>query len=122
LSLTSSGFFGGGQAGYNFQISRVVMGIEADIAGSGIEGKLRGRGDKARLVRDRSRACRHSGQSIRADLRNGWLGLRTYTSSLNATVAGVDVLSASLDHIKSGWTAGAGVEYAFTPYFTFKTE
>jgi outer membrane immunogenic protein len=38
FSGTASGFIGGGQAGYNFQIGRVVLGLEADLDYSGIKG------------------------------------------------------------------------------------
>lgn len=38
-SMTQSGFIGGGQVGYNYQYgSNVVLGLEADIQGTGIRG------------------------------------------------------------------------------------
>jgi outer membrane immunogenic protein len=40
LSVTSSGGFGGGQIGYNWQTSNWVFGIEADIAWASIEGQI----------------------------------------------------------------------------------
>jgi outer membrane immunogenic protein len=44
-SNTQSGFIGGGQIGYNYQYgSNVVLGIEADIQGSGIRGSSYGGG------------------------------------------------------------------------------
>src|SRR5215469_11875750 len=33
---TGTGFIGGGQIGYNYQINQWVLGVEADIAGSGV--------------------------------------------------------------------------------------
>src|SRR5215475_3072953 len=37
---TGSGFIGGGQVGYNYQINQWVFGLEGDIAGSGIKNNL----------------------------------------------------------------------------------
>jgi outer membrane immunogenic protein len=38
-SMTQSGFIGGGQVGYNYQYgSNIVLGVEADIQGTGIRG------------------------------------------------------------------------------------
>ncbi len=43
FDLTSSGFFGGGQIGYNYQFDNSwVIGVEADFEWSGIEGELSG--------------------------------------------------------------------------------
>jgi outer membrane immunogenic protein len=47
-SNTQSGFIGGGQVGYNYQYgSNIVLGIEADIQGTGIRGSSRGGGAAA---------------------------------------------------------------------------
>jgi outer membrane immunogenic protein len=47
-SNTQSGFIGGGQVGYNYQYgSNVVLGVEADIQGSGIRGASYGGGAAA---------------------------------------------------------------------------
>lgn len=47
-SNTQSGFIGGGQIGYNYQYgSNIVLGVEADIQGSGIRGSSNGRGAAA---------------------------------------------------------------------------
>jgi outer membrane immunogenic protein len=37
---TGSGFIGGGQVGYNYQINQWVWGLEAEISGSGIKNNL----------------------------------------------------------------------------------
>jgi outer membrane immunogenic protein len=38
LSTSAKGVIGGGQAGYNWQMSQWLIGLEADIQGSGIRG------------------------------------------------------------------------------------
>src|SRR6266446_5745211 len=37
---TGSGFIGGGQVGYNYQINQWVWGLEAEVSGSGIKNNL----------------------------------------------------------------------------------
>ena len=45
MSNTQSGFIGGGQVGYNYQYgSNIVLGVEADIQGTGIRGSSYGAG------------------------------------------------------------------------------
>ena len=47
-SNTQSGFIGGGQIGYNYQYgSNILLGVEADIQGTGIRGSARGGGAAA---------------------------------------------------------------------------
>jgi outer membrane immunogenic protein len=47
-SNTQSGFIGGGQVGYNYQYgSNILLGVEADIQGTGIRGTARGGGAAA---------------------------------------------------------------------------
>jgi outer membrane immunogenic protein len=47
-SNTQSGFIGGGQIGYNYQYgSNILLGVEADIQGTGIRGTARGGGAAA---------------------------------------------------------------------------
>jgi outer membrane immunogenic protein len=43
------------------------------------------------------------------------------TSSANAAAFGLAAV-ASTGHTNEGWTAGDGVEYAFNPWLSFKTE
>lgn len=135
VTLNSSGFFGGGQLGYNWQVTQLVFGVEADMSASGIEGKLGASGtalgvgalsasagtklDWFGTVRGRV------GYLIRPDMMiygtGGWaFGHTTSTATLTLSPGGTFSASASND--KSGWTAGAGIEYAITPYMSFKTE
>src|SRR5215475_15683169 len=37
---TGSGFIGGGQVGYNYQVNQWVIGLEAEVSGSGIKNNL----------------------------------------------------------------------------------
>lgn len=126
-SLTSSGGFGGAQIGYNYQFAPAwVVGAEADIDGSNIEGLL-----KASAL----------GGSLAVGTKLDWFGsvrgrvgyLLTPSALLYGTggwAFGHTTSSITLDpigsisrgHDKSGWTVGAGLEYALTPHLSAKAE
>ena len=134
-SLTSSGGFGGGQIGYNYQFSSDwVAGIEADIDASDIDGKL-----------SASASTPGGSGSISAGTKLDWFGtvrgrigyLLTPSALLYGTgglAFGHTTSSASLalspggggsvsrGHDKSGWTVGVGLEYALTPHWSAKAE
>lgn len=112
LGIDPSGFVGGGQAGYNWQFGRFVFGAETDIQLSGAEdtfaaykfanpwfGTLRGRG----------------GIALDNVLLYGTAGLAYGGGRLD--FAG---LRESQTHV--GWTAGLGIEVAFTPHWSAKAE
>ena len=133
LTLTSSGFFAGGQVGYNFQAQSFVFGVEADIAWSDIEGKV-----------GLSAAVPGLGLSASAGTQLDWFGtvrgrigflvtpstmiygtggwaFGETTTFARAAAAGL-AASTSISHNKSGWTAGGGLEYAINPWSSFKAE
>src|SRR5882724_702369 len=90
-----SGGFGGGTAGYNWQTGQFVFGIEADAAGADISSSFTIPG----LV--------SAEDKIRA------LG----------TVRGrVGIAYEQVLFYRTGWTAGAGVEWMFLPHWSVKGE
>lgn len=127
--LTSSGFVYGGQIGYNFLVGpSFVLGVEADIQGSTIEGNLG-------IVLDPALNA-HMGSSVdwfgtvrgRAGwaydrfllyVTGGWAYGRT-TAFINGDFIGPFSLSQSFNG--NGWTAGVGGEVAITDNWTLKTE
>jgi outer membrane immunogenic protein len=130
-SLRSSGFFGGGQAGYNWQVSPVwVLGVEADFDGADIEGNANastGFGNASAgtkldwfgTVRGRAGVLVTPQALLYAT--GGWAYGRT-TTTANAVLTGVASASTSIAANQNGWTAGAGLEYALTHSLSFKTE
>lgn len=127
-SLTSSGGFGGGQIGYNYEFAPAwVVGAEADIDASNIEGML----DASAL-----------GYSVAVGTKLDWFGtvrgrvgyLLTPSALLYGTgglafghttssiTVDPSIFSISRGHDKSGWTVGAGLEYALTPHLSAKAE
>ncbi len=133
-SGSRNGFTGGGQIGFNYQISAFVLGLEADIGVAPRGRTLNGfgilttgnpfvfnqtnGGDLFGTVRGRL------GFALDNILIYGTGGLAyrsgsyswTYADTLANAVGGASVGS------KLGWTAGAGVEYAFSPNWSAKLE
>jgi outer membrane immunogenic protein len=133
-SLTSSGFFGGGQIGYNWQFAPSwVAGIEADIAWSGIEGKVSavanapGIGLSASAGSElewfgtvRGRIGYLLTPNALLYVTGGWAFGHVETTA-RATLGGATAaLTSGSD--KSGWTAGGGIEYALAHAVTLKAE
>jgi outer membrane immunogenic protein len=91
-SNTQSGFIGGGQVGYNYQYgSNVVLGVEADIQGSGIRGSSYGGGAAA-------------GQGPSSGAPNTTIGLNTTAVGGTAVQTGVDWLGTVRGRIGYLWT------------------
>jgi outer membrane immunogenic protein len=137
-----NGVIGGGQVGYNWQITNWVLGLEADIQGSG----ERGSSDFVCV------ACANGGTDITSNLTQklNWFGtvrgragiLVTPTVLFYATgglaygevatggsitgegLAGVPVTVAfpGTSSTRAGWTAGAGVEGRIGGNWTAKLE
>ncbi len=126
-----AGGFGGGQLGFNYQISSFVLGAETDIQGAGISD---------------TRTCLFScipGSSALIDQKLNWFGttrarlglatgpVLTYVTAGAAygevetgvtTTVGVPTASAINTTTKTGWTWGTGVEAALGGNWTAKAE
>lgn len=115
---TNAGVVGGGQIGYNYQISPLfVVGLETDFQGSSVGGNggwasVSRRLDWFGTVRGRLGVSLFSPQLLfygtggfaYGDIRldHGWFG--------------------NLRQTGTGWTAGGGVEWAFLPNWSAKVE
>lgn len=121
-SYSSSGGIAGGLAGYNWQINKFVVGVEGDLAWADIKGDdnfVGGTRDQTTLrwvgtIRGRA------GFALNKWLLFGTAGY-AYGDQRHVNtdlVVGVDSFTSGT----SGWTAGAGVEYAFTPNWIGKAE
>ena len=142
FDLTSSGFFGGGQVGYNYQYSNnVVLGLEADFQWSGIKGRFEGNqiltnnGTSVSTTFGTGSEIAWFG-TVRGRLGYAWDRLLLYATG-GAAYGKVDThgtisfagpngeaqaTSVASSGTQWGWTAGAGLEYAFAPQWSFKTE
>lgn len=120
-----SGGLVGGTIGYNYQISRFVIGIENDISWNGLQGTA---GDQPPF----NPAFSHSVRGTWLDTLRGRAGIAIDRAILYATggaaFAGIQDSAAGLGHSTSattnvtGWTVGGGVEYMAFQNLSVKAE
>ncbi|MFG1299221.1 outer membrane protein [Xanthobacter sp. V3C-3] len=111
--IDPKGWLAGGQAGYNYQFANnVVAGIEADIAGGGISAGAPGLSSSLDLL-----------GTVRGRLGYAFGPVLPYvTGGLAWGNNSISIPGASQSQTLTGWTAGAGIEYALTEHWTAKTE
>jgi outer membrane immunogenic protein len=122
----SVGFTAGGQAGYNWQVGSLVLGVEGDIGYLGLVGS----GQYPFLTT--TTVDTHGGLFSTARGRlgyafdhllvygtGGWFGADVGSTVNQST--GV-IIHTSSTGFQSGWTAGGGLEWAFAPNWSFKGE
>jgi outer membrane immunogenic protein len=136
-----SGFIGGGQLGYNYQMGPVVWGVEADFSGADI----RGSDSKTvtALVGGNTVSIAATGNQKLDDFGTlrGRVGVVPFTPLLIYATGGLAYGHASADVTFSetcscgnstatvstssnrwGWTAGGGIEWMFAPHWSLKGE
>jgi outer membrane immunogenic protein len=127
INTNSAGVIGGLEAGYNYQISQIVLGIEGDVSWSSL--KESGTAVSLGATTDTFTSRLNSLGTIRG--RVGWAFDRTliYGTGGVAFANLKDQLTdpgfpftASTGSSETGWTAGGGIEYAFTDHWTAKAE
>lgn len=119
-SFDLDGWLGGVYAGYNVQMDGVVFGIEAGIDGADISGEddfayefgptgtLSLRSDWQAHLRGRL------GVALDRALIYATAGIVGANATLTATVDGAPATEYSDTNVHTGWTVGAGVEYAIS--------
>jgi outer membrane immunogenic protein len=133
-SLTSSGPLGGAQIGYNWQMGNgFVIGAEADYTFTNIKGKLdisASNGGDSLSASVGSKLTSFGTVRARAGyawdralfyVTGGWAYGRVESDAV-VSFNQFNALDLSRKVNQSGWTAGAGVEYAFTNNISMKTE
>lgn len=130
--LTAGGFFGGLQAGWNWQMDSIVLGVEGDIALSDITGELE-------IYSDTANASISGGSTVEwfgtARLRGGFLAtpeLLVYAtgglawgsvnSGYDLDLGQIGSLDDDTTESHMGWTIGGGFEYSVTENISLKTE
>jgi outer membrane immunogenic protein len=112
LSINPNGLIAGGQVGYNWQNGQFVFGGETDLQLSAADGTF-----------------------ASYQFSNPWFGtmrgragiawgytLFYATAGLAYGEAKLDYSGLSVSNTSLGWTAGAGIEFAFTPCWSVKAE
>jgi outer membrane immunogenic protein len=123
--LSPSGGFGGGQIGYNWQSGHLVLGVEADIQGSGIGDKRSVAGGLINLNSDldwfgtvRGRLGYASGPLLL--YATGGFAYGGIRNEVNFTPP-VNILFKDHD-TATGLVVGGGYEHKFSPAWSIKTE
>jgi len=134
----SSGFIGGGQVGYNFQIDRTVLGIEADLSYSDIhiDNTVNGtttvggfpftstQAQKLKwLATLRGRVGYTPSDALLLYVTGGLaLGHVEDSSRLAFNIVGGTTYFGSSTSTRSGWTIGGGAEYGISTNLSAKLE
>jgi outer membrane immunogenic protein len=120
-TFSKSGFIGGGQVGANWQINALVLGIEGDFDWTGL--KASGHDSASNTINTdtqwTSTVTGRVGAAFDRLLIYGKGGVAFAHDNDSVNIVG-STASASLT--RTGWTAGAGLEYAFAPNWTAKIE
>ncbi len=121
-TFSKDGFIGGGQIGANMQFNWLVVGLEGDFDWTGIKGSGHdSAGDSINTETQwTSTVTGRIGAAFDRLLvyGKGGVAFADDKSSLNDIAGG----AASTSMIRTGWTAGAGLEYALSENWTAKLE
>ncbi len=115
FSTDGTGFLGGVQIGYRHQIGQIVLGVEADGSFLSLEGK----GQCAAAVGSTCRTRADWAGSVRGRVGYAFDRFHVYATGglafanfkFDQTAVGVQSWGT---HMRTGWTVGAGAEYALT--------
>jgi outer membrane immunogenic protein len=128
-SVDPSGVIGGGFVGYNWQVNNVVLGIEADWQAADLNDSGNFANNVGTLytigtsVKDYGSVRGRLGFAFDRWMVFGTAGWAwgSWDTSYGFAGAGAPFVTMSVDS-SDGWTAGAGVEYAFTDNFLGRVE
>jgi outer membrane immunogenic protein len=123
-------FIGGGQLGYNWQVSNFVLGFEADFDGAANNNKLGTFFIPAGTIQVTSNNKWITTLAARFGVTNGywlfygkagsgWVGNDDFTITNLTTGASITPTN---NNTNSGWLVGAGIEWAFAPNWSAKVE
>lgn len=118
----TSAFFGGGQAGFNYQLGNLVIGPEVDVGGMGLSHtvtEVNGLGAVGSVS---------SGFyfDVTGRLGYAWGPALVYIKGGYAYYGGSLSVNDGVNSVShgdlSGWTGGGGIEYAVNPAWSLKAE
>src|SRR5215472_1699062 len=128
-----SGFIGGGQVGFNYQINQWVLGVEGDIAGTTIKDSVSATvAGPGAVITGNAEASLDWVSTLAPRVGyafNNWLvygkvgGAWAHASgTVSTAINGMQVTSISVDETVSGWMLGIGAEYALWDNWSAKIE
>ena len=127
-SASHSGFIGGGQLGFNYQFSNIVLGVEWDFDGTSLDATGNGVATRIGFLQGSANtrwvstlAARFGVAAWNNALLYGKAGVGWVDN--NATVTNLTTgASISASNRNSGWLVGAGVEWALAGNWSAKLE
>jgi outer membrane immunogenic protein len=128
----SDGFLGGGQAGWNYQFGRFVLGTEVDFSFSDVQGNLTttiidtnasvDRSSKATWIATATTRLGYAWDRVMVYSKLGAAWAQFDYDNNISSIAGVPVYSSTASETRSGWTVGTGIEWAFAGAWSAKAE
>jgi len=125
-------FIGGGQLGFNWQVSNFVLGFEADFDGAANNnntgtvfiptvGTIQVTSNNRWITTLAARfgVTTYGSWLFYGKAGGGWVGNDDFTITNLTTGASI---TASNNNTNSGWLVGAGIEWAFAPNWSAKVE
>lgn len=132
IGSSGSGIIGGAQIGYNWQVNRLVFGVEGDFSFSGVNAS----------VTTPSTLIPGAVNTVTADYNwfatltsrvgytvdrwmlyaKGGVAFMNVDYGGNATIGGANFIVNRTSDTRSGWTLGVGVEHAFSGNWSWKLE
>ncbi|SEM11239.1 outer membrane immunogenic protein [Bosea lupini] len=133
LSVSDTGFIGGAQVGYNYQIGQIVLGAEADFSYTDLKKRESFIGTTNATSSFRQEMEYFGTVRLRAGyafdrllvFATGGLAygdVKNSATFFSAAVPGQVDYVGSRDNVEIGWTVGGGLEYAFTNNLSVKAE
>jgi len=130
-AVHGSGWLGGGYAGFNYQLSQFVIGIDGDYSGAHLTGSASDIGPTGFLntgnetVKWIATLTGRFGYAVNDWMFFGkagwaWAGFSGASSTFNTL--GANTNNNTNAQTRNGWTIGTGVEWGFAPHWSTKLE
>jgi outer membrane immunogenic protein len=132
-SVTTSGFVGGAQAGFNYEFAPWVVGVEGSYTWTNLDGSTIAPTLESPAANERSRSTPnwfaaatgrvgYAADTLLIYAKGGvaWMGARYREDVLNG--GGVTASSFSVNNTRTGFVVGAGLEYGFVEGWSGKIE
>jgi outer membrane immunogenic protein len=123
-AYNQAGVIGGVHAGYNWQMTQFVLGIEGDVEGS----TLKGNGPYGGRVYSMTTENNIQG-SVRGRIGYAWdhvlfyaTGGVSFASFKDTYLNTASTVEDEVSPTRTGWTAGGGIEYMFRPNWSIRLE
>ncbi|MDQ2084319.1 porin family protein [Xanthobacteraceae bacterium Astr-EGSB] len=128
--VDADGILGGGQVGFNWQWSNIVLGLEAQFSASNIDGSASFAAPPLGTVTLSNEINWITSVTGRLGFAaNNWLiygkggwAWADFDGAASLAIPGATTLSVTSDGDRDGWTAGAGVEWGFAPNWSALVE